>query len=163
MLGNKFVSNIERIEGILQQQICYIDNKINDSKDETIKLLSKKIEAVKDDLVSIKRTIESISKKYLKIAVLSLADIDNYGDIFFPYMFRAELLKRLPEAQVDLFTNNSFDGGVYKTLSFQPTMLNNYNTIILAGGDTIQRLDEEVRKPIYAKLYGNTIYGGASI
>ena len=42
----------------------------------------------------------------LKIAVLSLADINNYGDKFFPYIFRSELKARFPNADIDLYTLN---------------------------------------------------------
>lgn len=98
----------------------------------------------------------------MKIAVLSLADIDNYGDTFFPYMFRAELLKRLPKARIDLFTNIPFDSGIYRTQAYSPEAVADYDAIILAGGDTIQRLDQEEFGPIYAKLSSNVFSGRPS-
>lgn len=44
------------------------------------------------------------NKKNIKIAMLSFADIDNYGDVFFPYIFKGEIIKRIPNAQLYFFT-----------------------------------------------------------
>ncbi len=91
---------------------------------------------------------------HLKIAVLSLADINNYGDMFFPYIFRLELQSRLPTAKIDLYTNMQYHCDIYDTAEYSRNRLLDYNAVILAGGDTVQRLDEENWKDIYPSDIG---------
>lgn len=85
----------------------------------------------------------------LKIAVLSLADINNYGDKFFPYIFRSELKARFPNAEIGLYTNSEYHCELYDTSKYSLPGLADYDAVILAGGDTIQRLDEENWNDIY--------------
>ena len=54
----------------------------------------------------------------LKIAVLSLADINNYGDAFFPLVAKSELLRRIPNAEIELITNTEYENGLYKTTAY---------------------------------------------
>jgi len=95
--------------------------------------------------------LKYVSPESFKIAVLSLADIGNYGDMFFPFIFRAELLRRFPNAKIDLITNTEFACSLYETNKYEFNKMSDYNAIILAGGETIQRLDKEEWIDIYHK------------
>ncbi len=87
--------------------------------------------------------------KRTKIAVLSLADINNYGDMFFPYLFREELKKRLPDAEIRLYTNVACHSVLYDTQKYDRKLLGDYDAIILAGGETIHLWDEEQWSNLY--------------
>lgn len=85
----------------------------------------------------------------IKIAVLSLADINNYGDVLFPYVFRNEIRKRIPNAAIELITNVEYKNDLYSTTAYRKEELAKYDAVILAGGESIQRLDEEAWNNIY--------------
>lgn len=91
----------------------------------------------------------------LKIAVLSLADINNYGDKFFPYIFRSQLQQRFPVAKIDLYTNMTYRCELYETLEYSLNCMEKCDAIILAGGDTVQRLDEESWNDVYPSTFHN--------
>lgn len=94
------------------------------------------------------------NKKNIKIAMLSFADIDNYGDVFFPYIFKGEIIKRIPNAQLYFFTPS---GKNFNDIKFQPyhkstLSENNFTAIILAGGEIIHNYDEKTWLPLYKKM-----------
>ena len=50
-------------------------------------------------------TMEVINNnREIRIAIMSVADILNYGDTLFPFIARQEILKRLPNAKFRFFT-----------------------------------------------------------
>lgn len=94
----------------------------------------------------------------MKIAIMSLADISNYGDMFFPYLFREELKDRLPDAEIKLYTNVAYHSVLYETEKYNRELLDEYDVIILAGGETIHLWDEER----WSNLYPNAGEGKIS-
>ena len=44
------------------------------------------------------------NNKQINIAIMSVADIDNYGDTLFPFISQQEILKRIPNANFRFFT-----------------------------------------------------------
>ncbi len=89
----------------------------------------------------------------LKIAILSLADINNYGDVFFPIVAKSQLRKRIPEAEITLVTNIEYDSGLYKTTAYSKEYIAEFDAIILAGGELISPYDNETISKIYGKEY----------
>lgn len=89
----------------------------------------------------------------VKIALLSYGDIHNYGDEFFSYVFSRELLKRIPNAHIDIVTNivTVLYGGV-STIAYSREEISKYDAVILVCGETIHDLDEAVWNAIYEKL-----------
>lgn len=91
----------------------------------------------------------------IKIAVLSLADINNYGDVFFPIVARAELQKRMPEANIELITNTEYKNGLYTTRAYTREHIAQFDAIILAGGELISPFDDNA----FCETYGNEYHG----
>ena len=87
----------------------------------------------------------------LKIAILSYADFNNYGDTFFPIVMREELKNRLPDAHVELFTNIEFDCGLYKTTVYNKEYLHDFDAIILGGGELISPYDDNHNLEFYTR------------
>ena len=85
-----------------------------------------------------------------KIAILSLADINNYGDTFFPLVLKSELLKRIPDARIELITNTEFDCGLYKTTAYSKEFVSEFDAIVLGGGELISPYDNESFLATYA-------------
>lgn len=94
----------------------------------------------------------------MKIAIVSLADINNYGDAFFPVIVEEELKKRLPDAQIDLITNTIYNSGFYETKKYCYEELKEYDAIILGGGELISPYDNEA----FCKTYGEGYKGKPS-
>ena len=46
--------------------------------------------------------------KKTKIALMSVADIDNYGDTLFPFIAEQEIKKRIPDVEFRFFTPTDF-------------------------------------------------------
>lgn len=89
----------------------------------------------------------------LKIAVLSLADINNYGDAFFPLVVRKELLKRLPDAEIEIVTNTNYNCGLYETKVYSKDYLSCFDAIILGGGELISPYDDKAFLDTYEGKY----------
>ncbi len=89
----------------------------------------------------------------MRIAVLSFADIDNFGDTFFPFVVKQELLKRMPGAQIDMvtLTGRKIGGMEFEKFSLD-RLEGNYEAIILAGGEVIHDYDEKTWNPIFQRL-----------
>lgn len=94
----------------------------------------------------------------LKIAVLSLADINNYGDAFFPLVAKSELLRRIPNAEIELITNTEYENGLYKTTAYSREYMEQFDAIILAGGELISPHDDGA----FCETYGEGYYGKPS-
>lgn len=91
----------------------------------------------------------------LRIAVLSLADINNYGDAFFPIVAKSELIKRIPDAKIELITNTEYDNGLYKTTVYSKKYMEQFDAVILAGGELISPFDNDA----FCETYGNGYHG----
>ena len=91
----------------------------------------------------------------MKIAIMSLADINNYGDVFFPIIMKGELIKRLPDCQIDIITNTIYDYGIYKTKAYCDVNMEEYNAIIMGGGELISPYDDMA----FCETYGPTYRG----
>lgn len=89
----------------------------------------------------------------MRIAITSLADINNYGDVFFPLIIRDELQKRIPEAEIDIVTNTSYQCDYYKTKVYQRENMTHYDVIIMGGGELISPYDDEPFCKTYGDLY----------
>lgn len=89
----------------------------------------------------------------MKIAIMSLADLNNYGDVFFSIVMRGELIKRLQDCQIDIITNTPYDCGFYKTKSYKDADMKDYDTIIMGGGELISPYDDEVFRQTYGPSY----------
>jgi len=89
----------------------------------------------------------------LKIAFFSFADIDNFGDILFSHIFKMEMEKRVKDIQIDFFTPSHFkvEGIEYQAYNREKVKQNNYDALIVFGGEVIHLYDERTWKPIYAK------------
>lgn len=92
----------------------------------------------------------------LKIAVLSLADINNYGDVFFPVVVKNELLKRMPEAEIEIITNVKYTCELYGTVPYTREYLKKFDAIVYGGGELISPFDDETIRAIYGEDYCGT-------
>ena len=92
--------------------------------------------------------------KEIRIAIMSVADILNYGDTLFPFVARQEILKRLPNAKFRFFTptnavieGETFYGYTRKNLEiFKPT------AILVIGGEVIHKYDQVVWHEMYKNI-----------
>ena len=92
--------------------------------------------------------------KKTKIAIMSVADILNYGDTLFSFVARQEILKRLPNAEFRFFTPTSsviegetFYGYTRENLEiFKPT------AILVIGGEVIHKYDKVVWHEMYKNI-----------
>lgn len=84
-----------------------------------------------------------------KLAMLTFADIDNYGDTFFPYVFVEEMKKRLPGYTVDVLANQARKFGPVTCEEYNKKKLTQYNAVVLAGGEVVHDLDIGVWNSIY--------------
>ncbi|MBO5341769.1 MAG: polysaccharide pyruvyl transferase family protein [Lachnospiraceae bacterium] len=91
----------------------------------------------------------------MKIAIMSLADLNNYGDVFFPIVIKGELIKRLSDCQIDIITNTIYDCGIYKTKAYCDVNMKEYDTIIMGGGELISPYDDEA----FCETYGSSYKG----
>lgn len=86
------------------------------------------------------------------IAMLSFADINNYGDILFSHVFNAEIIQRLPSARIDFYTPSSIELEGFTYEGYKREKLDGkYDAIILAGGEVVHLFDERTWQPIYQK------------
>ncbi len=101
-----------------------------------------------------------LNHKKLKIALLSLADINNYGDVFFPYVCRAELQKRIPEAEFEIITNVRYDSGLYVTMAYEKEKMTQYDAIVYCGGELVSPYDNDMLRETYRDSFGLCDYTG---
>jgi len=100
-------------------------------------------------------TMEVINNnREIRIAIMSVADILNYGDTLFPFIARQEILKRLPNAKFRFFTptnavieGETFYGYTRENLEiFKPT------AILVIGGEVIHKYDQIVWHEMYKNI-----------
>jgi len=88
----------------------------------------------------------------LKIAMLSFADINNYGDILFSHVFKMEIEKRLPSVTIDFYTPSTIELENFHYEGYIRDKLDGkYDAIFLAGGEVVHLFDERTWAPIYEK------------
>ncbi|MGN1183427.1 MAG: polysaccharide pyruvyl transferase family protein [Faecalibacillus sp.] len=85
-----------------------------------------------------------------KIAQIGSFDVENYGDLLFPYILETQLKKRLSEVEIILFSPNGGqkpfeeNRNVYPIHELEKMHLKQpFDAIIIGGGDVI-RLDSDV-------------------
>lgn len=88
----------------------------------------------------------------MRVALMTHSDIDNYGDTWFPLICRAELLQRIPDAEISFF---SCTGTVVEETSFTAydrNLLDGcFDGVLLTGGEVVHAEDEMLRS-IYRRL-----------
>jgi len=84
-----------------------------------------------------------------KLAMLTFADIDNYGDTFFPYVFVEEMKKRLPGYTIDVLANQACNFGPVTCEKYNLEQLTQYDAVVLAGGEVVHDFDVGVWNSIY--------------
>src|SRR5690554_110985 len=91
-------------------------------------------------------------KRNFKVAMLSFADIDNFGDILFSDVFESEINRRIPGVRIDFYTPTSFscNGRSYKSL-YEADNFTGYDAVVLAGGEVVHFYDERTWLPVYRK------------
>lgn len=94
----------------------------------------------------------------MKIAITSLADINNYGDVFFPLVIKTELQKRFPDAQIDIVTNTFYQCDFYETKMYKREAMKQYDAIIMGGGELISPYDDRA----FCETYGSAYNGRPS-
>ncbi len=87
-----------------------------------------------------------------KIAFFSFADIDNFGDILFSHIFEMEIKNRLPNSQIDYYAPSAFQAGGINYIPYSRSKIkNNYDALIVFGGEVVHLYDERTWKPFYTK------------
>jgi hypothetical protein len=82
----------------------------------------------------------------VRIGLLTYADVDNYGDRFFPLLCRRELQRRLGHAEFVLFspTGAPVEGTGY--LPYDPAAVEGlFDALLLAGGEVVHAGDAMLR------------------
>ena len=95
-----------------------------------------------------------------KIALMSVADINNYGDIMFPLVMRFEIQKRIPSVEFRFFTPTSrtFCGELFYEYTKQNMLEYAPDAIIAAGGEVIHKYassSSSLSTPFFSKQNTN--------
>ena len=79
----------------------------------------------------------------IKIAVMSVADMRNYGDMLFPFVARHELAKRLGAAEFRFFTPTAqiIEGEEFFAYSYENLLAFKPDVVMVAGGEVIHNFD----------------------
>ena len=87
----------------------------------------------------------------IKIALMSVSDIQNYGDILFPFIARQEILKNLPDTNFRFFTPTEFDFEDEHFYGYTKQALMEYNpdAVLVIGGEVIHKYDDTTWNKIY--------------
>lgn len=90
--------------------------------------------------------------KNCKVALMSVADIRNYGDVLFSFIARQEISKRIPNAEFRFFCPTEQIIENEKFYSYTRKNLNEYNpdAILVVGGEVIHKYDKT-----WDKMYKN--------
>lgn len=98
--------------------------------------------------------ISTKSDQKIRIALMSVADIQNYGDSLFPFIAKQEILKRLPNAEFRFFTPTSTVIENEMFYGYSRKSLEEYNpaAIIVVGGEVIHRYDQVVWHEMYKNI-----------
>ncbi|NGM67215.1 polysaccharide pyruvyl transferase family protein [Sphingobacterium sp. SGR-19] len=99
----------------------------------------------------------------IKIAMMSFADINNYGDILFSHVFNMEFRKRLSDVDIHFYTPSTIDLEGYHYQGYEKEKVDDkYDGVFLAGGEVVHLFDERTWKPIYEKQGKSVISEHAS-
>ena len=87
----------------------------------------------------------------MNIALMSVADIQNYGDLLFPFIARREISRRIPNAVFRFFTPTGtvlenerfYEYSRHNLAEFRP------DAILAIGGEIIHKYDKEVWQDMY--------------
>lgn len=104
------------------------------------------------------------NNKQINIAIMSVADIDNYGDTLFPFISQQEILKRIPNANFRFFTptNFIFEGTQFYGYTKENLLKYNPDAILVIGGEVIHKYDNPVWNNMYKNIKNPVLDGIAS-
>lgn len=82
----------------------------------------------------------------MKVGIVHLADVRNYGDVLFPMLMGQEIRRRLPNAEISYI---SATGSTWPPLPnafrIDQIDLDGFDLVILAGGEVVHRNDQMLR------------------
>lgn len=92
--------------------------------------------------------------KKTKIALMSVADIDNYGDTLFPFIAEQEIKKRIPDVEFRFFTPTDFCYNGTQFYGYSRKKLSSFapNAILVIGGEVIHKYDDIVWNEMYKNI-----------
>lgn len=85
----------------------------------------------------------------IRLALLHYADVRNFGDVLFPSLVAQELRARLPSLAIDFVSPTG--GGPEPGIRYDAAVLDDYDAVVLAGGELIHRYDNVLSR-IYAQF-----------
>lgn len=87
----------------------------------------------------------------MKIALTSVADIKNYGDVLFSFIARQEILKRIPKAKFRFFTPTDIELENEHFYKYSKQNMVDYapDAILTIGGEVIHKYDKQVWQDMY--------------
>lgn len=108
--------------------------------------------------------MKTSTKQEVKIALMSVADIDNYGDTLFPFIAQQEILKRIPNATFRCFTPTDFQYETQKFYGYNKNRMNEYkpDAILTIGGEVIHRYDDLIWNDMYKNISNLVLTGRTS-
>lgn len=79
----------------------------------------------------------------IKIALMSVADMGNYGDMLFPFVARNELMRRIPNATFRFYTPTERDVEGEHCFAYDLAGLREYapDAVIVVGGEVIHKFE----------------------
>ena len=79
----------------------------------------------------------------IKIALMSVADMGNYGDMLFPFVARNELKRRIPNATFRFYTPTERDVDDEHCFAYDLAGLREYDpdAVIVVGGEVIHKFE----------------------
>lgn len=88
----------------------------------------------------------------IKIALMSVADMGNYGDMLFPFVARNELKRRIPNATFRFYTPTERDVEGEHCFAYDLAGLREYDpdAVIVVGGEVIHKFEI-----IWQRVYQN--------
>lgn len=97
---------------------------------------------------------QKIKSKKIKIALMSVADILNYGDSLFPFIATQEILKRIPNADFRYFTPTDCIIEDTRFYGYSKERLMEYSpdVILTIGGEVIHKYDQLIWSEMYKNI-----------
>jgi hypothetical protein len=93
------------------------------------------------------------SKKRIKVGILHLADVRNFGDVLFPLVAGQEITRRFPNSQISYISSTGSKWGPLPNCTrIDQIDLGEFDLLLLAGGCVVHREDEMLRN-IY-RIFG---------
>ncbi len=92
----------------------------------------------------------------MRVAILSFADFQNYGDALFAFVIRGEIKRRLKNVEFKFFCPSyvQIEDISFETYSHSAMEAFKPDLILLAGGETVHKHDYTVWKNGYYKMQG---------